>query len=162
MVYFYTRFLDFLMGQDSVNIYIPTVKKIIMLPLLDLHSFVKFFSTKHRSTNAKEETDRSPQSPHHEQRHLCLASPLRQTPPSNTVIYMEGVLAGCLDGALAASLDSALAASLDATLAAILDGLPRHLPVRRTANQSSTGSAPPASLQQHLYSTRFYYFLTTA
>jgi hypothetical protein len=132
-----------------------------MLPLLDSHSFVTFFSTKHRSTNAKEETNRAPQSPHHEQQHLCLASPPRQTPPGNTVICMEGVLAGCLDGALAASLDSALAASLDTALAAVLDRLPRRLPVRRTANPSSTGPAPPSSLQQHLYSTRFYYFLTT-
>jgi hypothetical protein len=67
-----------------------------------------------------------------------------------------------MDGALAASLDGALATFLDAALPAILDGLPRRLHVRRTANPSSTGPAPLASLQQHLYSTRFYYFLTTA
>jgi hypothetical protein len=91
----------------------------------------------------------------------------------NTVICIEGVLAGCLDGALAASLDGALAASLDGALAAGLEGalaagldgalaaglegalaagldvLPRRLHVRRTTNLSSTGPPSPSSLQQH-------------
>jgi hypothetical protein len=73
---------------------------------------------------------------------------------------MEGVLAGCLDGTLAASLDGALATSLDAALSAILDGLPGRLPVRQTHRLPDLLRRPHCS--KHMYSTRFYYFLTTA
>jgi hypothetical protein len=116
---------------------------------------------KHRSTKAKEELI-APRNP------LTMNNDISARQIGNTVICIEGVLAGCLDNALAGSLDGALAASLDGALdagqegalaaglegalAAGLDVLPRRLPVRRTTNPSSTGPpspAPPSSLQQH-------------